>query len=861
MNRPLQNQPDETKILIRYRQEELERMTLLQLRDICERQKILHGGLYQLDKDRLIRLILRFRGSYGPLLIQQPADGGGERIEQALRGVKLHLLPDALEIPAKIVVWEGLDTGYFDGYTLPMRQEIEGVNAVVLDREGGVCAIFNIIAAQEREKLYLARNGQLPCRQAEARDYMLLVFPRQISDRIFALYGGQDISLPPEIEVYGVRLLDFVVRKPVQAPMPLCIDFGTTNTAAGIHADPLFCEQFGPELGQVGLTQNKIHYVQWLDEEGSKAPVLPTIIGIDRIEDGKPVWLIGREAEKLVMDGFFGEGVSVWYDIKRWLGDCEQSEELSDHRGNRIMATRREIIRAFLTYVIKSAEQRFKCHFQKLYLSCPVKQKARFLAFYREIFPEYDLLEQDMVDEGVAVLYNTIHSYIENNYYENGIWYKALIVDCGGGTTDLTSADFSITNSRISYKISIKTSYENGDTDFGGNNLTFRILQMLKIEAARRLTGEGQSLYEITAGMEQECYRTVDEQGSAPLYQALNQAYEQAEQVIPTRWQEYENASRDEYHLVRGNYYYLFTLAERIKKAFFSDSRLQAVTICSNQAAASENTESLWLAASRWKLSAFMNGKLELQKEFPTVHLGAPTVRVVLNPDIYDLIRRFFGNLKLEEYSAINLTGQSCRIPLFRDALKEFIPGRYIRTGGKAQEDYRLKLSCLDGAIRYITDHQLGLSSVTIKTGDMSLPWELFAYTHTNQKAVLIPRLSRNSGIGTVSRPMQSSRLQLYLEDVHGAVKHIFSVACPQEQFQSVTYEELAGIYGDIIPQAEIDIIENGEIRYFVWADAAQWGFHVLPAARREETLLLGHPQLFPFENDSWTVNFFDGKK
>ncbi|MCQ4735639.1 hypothetical protein NE463_19515, partial [Anaerotruncus colihominis] len=78
------------------------------------------------------------------MLIQQPVDGGGERIEQALRGVKLHLLPDALEIPAKIVVWEGLDTGYFDGYTLPMRQEIEGVNAVMLDREGGVCAIFNI---------------------------------------------------------------------------------------------------------------------------------------------------------------------------------------------------------------------------------------------------------------------------------------------------------------------------------------------------------------------------------------------------------------------------------------------------------------------------------------------------------------------------------------------------------------------------------------------------------------------------------------------------------------------------------------------------------------------------------------------
>ena len=56
-----------------------------------------------------------------------------------------------------------------------------------------------------------------------------------------------------------------------------------------------------------------------------------------------------------------------------------------------------------------------------------------------------------------------------------------MIIDCGGGTTDLTSGLFRINNNRVSYIVDLETKYENGDTNFGGNNLTYRIMQMLKI--------------------------------------------------------------------------------------------------------------------------------------------------------------------------------------------------------------------------------------------------------------------------------------------------------------------------------------------------------------------------------------------
>ncbi|MBQ2934701.1 MAG: hypothetical protein IJD96_00525, partial [Lachnospiraceae bacterium] len=45
-----------------YTREELELMTTFQLRDICWKEQIINGIQAPLDKDELIRQIMRFRG-------------------------------------------------------------------------------------------------------------------------------------------------------------------------------------------------------------------------------------------------------------------------------------------------------------------------------------------------------------------------------------------------------------------------------------------------------------------------------------------------------------------------------------------------------------------------------------------------------------------------------------------------------------------------------------------------------------------------------------------------------------------------------------------------------------------------------
>ena len=63
---------------------------------------------------------------------------------------------------------------------------------------------------------------------------------------------------------------------------------------------------------------------------------------------------------------------------------------------------------------------------------------------------------------------------------------------------------------------------------------------------------------DIFSGSEESSVRKVDE------------AYRQAEAYIPTQFKSYEEKSREQYFFVKNNYYYLFELAEQVKKEVFS---------------------------------------------------------------------------------------------------------------------------------------------------------------------------------------------------------------------------------------------------------------------------------------------------
>lgn len=847
-----------------YRQEELSRMTTMQLRDVCEREEIIHAAVNRLDSEELIHLILQFRGSRTPHLILNDTEGGQERLEAALRKAKKREIPNRISLPGKIVAYHGLDTNSFDGLTLPYSKDLDGVNAVILDNQDRICAIWQVQSYPGKEPLYLTRSGKLPCRSADVRDYRLCLFPQELSDKAYQVYAGELEVLPPEIRVYLVPLLDFLVLEPLEVTIPLAVDFGTSNTAAGFYMDQFTYDKIKEGVQQGQIVPGAINYVKYLTPEGDTAPILPTVIGVDRIEDGIPVYNIGHDAERMILEGYIGDGFCVFYDIKRWVSDYDQTVELSDQSGNRMLVKRKEIIRAFLLHVIENAQQRFKCVFRNVYLSYPVKQRARFLSLYKDILPDgIEVLGEDMVDEGVSVLYSTIARIIDSREYTENEWYQALIVDCGGGTTDLSTCRFSITNERVSYNIKIETAYENGDTDFGGNNLTYRIMQLLKIALAREFSASGASLHDIAASVDVDIYRMVEDQGVGEVYKVLEEAYAAAEQIIPTRFKEYEYQNRDEYYMVRNNLYFLFTLAEKIKKEFFANPQILQVTVGS--ASAYQGSGLSHIYAPRWKLAVRVKGRLAVQKEFPHLSLNTVFVKSVLHGDIYDIIHRFFESIyqtdELSRYQIINLTGQSCKIDLFRDSLKEYLPGKLMRgRREKGHEDYRLKLTCLDGAIRYVSDKRLGYTKVTMESKAPALPYELCAFTHAGDEVVLLRPLDRNKrNQGSVSRSMGSVELYLYLRNTRGEQKYVYSIYCDPLKFSPTRYVDIQERYGGCIPQAEVDVIENGELRYFVWIDSDAWGFSVVPVSRFKEELHIGDQQIFPFENENWIVHYFDG--
>jgi hypothetical protein len=114
---------------------------------------------------------------------------------------------------------------------------------------------------------------------------------------------------------------------------------------------------------------------------------------------------------------------------------------------------------------------------------------------------------------------------------------------------------------------------------------------------------------------------------------------------------------------------------------------------------------------------------------------------------------------------------------------------------------------------------------------------------------------------GFVSRNIDTENMELILRDADDKVLHKYPLMTNVRGFRTTTYNETTKDYADKIFQDDIDSIADDEMKIFTFAFEDKWGFFVLPLARKNGTLLIGEKKYFPFENDEWEVNFFDGRK
>ena len=854
----------------RYHETDLRLMTVFQLREICREEKIIPGMVRTMEKEELIRVIMRYRGADEYFLIRKPDELGESALAQVIQRTRLCEKHDLeLTCVSKIIAYEGLAIGFYDGIKIPYHPSIVGTNALVVSGDKRICAILNVEQlGEDRRCLYLTKAAGTPCQESDVKHYNLYCMNRINSEILYRIYAGNYTYMPEYLEVYRIPLMDFEVRRPIPLSMPLSVDFGSSNTVAGAYLDSLYFEQSHLHDGELGLRKDEVNYTLFYDTSSDcrENILFPSVVGVLAVKEEAPQFVFGYDAMKMANSSYIDEGFCIFYDIKRWIRDYEKQEEMTDRQGHRRYVKRKDILKAYFEYVIAQAENRLKCKVGSIHISCPAKHKSQFQRLFQEILPQYILEEQDMIDEGVSVLYHVISGMIERGTAEEGKEYRALIVDCGGGTSDLYSCGFRITDKRVAYKIEIENACENTDADFGGNNLTYRIMQLLKIVVVNQLyEGCIRSKQELLGSLNLDVYRYVDQYGTKGLYEELEAVYEEAEHYLPTKFSQYENQSRAEYYQVKNNFYVLFRLAEAVKREFYNHIDTLRVVLSSEPV---EEGEAIWIRADKWKLSLRNGGRLETVKEMPSVYFSIYEIELLLKGDIYGLMSRFmekiYENQEVEDYSIIKLTGQSCKVELFRDALKEFVAGKMIqfkRKAGDISGDYELKMDCVDGALRYLKDKKYGFADVTIHTAEPALPYSISAFTHTGKEIILIHPLARKEKSGTISRNMEELTLNLFLKDMAGNVRCQYTCYSSFSDFEEKRYEEIEVLYGSHIPQGDTDSIVDGEVKFFVWADSGNGVFFAVPVYRKAGQLYLGKKEEFSFENDGWVQNFFDGMK
>lgn len=715
----------------KYKEKNLRLMTTFQLREICNKEKLVKSIINPLDKEELIRLIMKYRGEKESKLIKNYLVGGIERVERFLSRSNKEVISNRyIDYPGKITIYENLALEIYDNYILRSSEKLEEGNVLLVDSNYKVCTIFNIkkLIQNNKEEYYLTKGEYIEARESESKHYSLLFFSEKDSETIYDTYEGDNIEVDYNIKFTSLPILQFEVKPLKETKMPLAIDFGTSNTTAGIYIDkeifPGLNENLTDNREYADYENDKVKFVKIINESKEDleiTPLIPSIVGVKHIKEDEIEYAFGHDAMLEARRRYVDDGMSLFYDIKRWISDFEKSEKVIDVKNKTTFIKRKDIIKAYLEYIISLAQQRFKCKFKNIYISCPSKQKYKFHTLFKDVLSDYTVESSNILEESAAVLYNTISDLIEKKKYVQGEWYKALIIDCGGGTTDLTGCSFSISNSRVSYRLDIETSYENGDTDFGGNNLTFRILQLIKILMANALSNSKSELKKaIIDEFNIDIFRFIDKSGINELYETLNEEYEKAEAVIPTKFQLYETRSKEDYCKVRSNYYFLFDLAEEVKKLFFSNPDILKVLLTSKEETSLDENI---INFDKWKLSYINKGTLQVVKEAPSITLSIYEIETLIKGDVYNIIKKFleklYENDELYDYSLIKLTGQSCKVDIFRDALKEFIPGKIIeinKSKKEVKEEYELKLSCLKGALKYLYDKNFGYADINIES-------------------------------------------------------------------------------------------------------------------------------------------------
>ena len=861
-------------------EEELRRKSYYEMYQIALKEKLIEVYLQNPTREELINILMKYRGVKANYTIESYKENGLVNIQhlfdEKLNGRIHH--ENKIKIPHKIIYYKGLNLTREDNYKIQIPDGIGKGNIFLINSNNYVCGIFHLEKDLVSKDLYylISKDKMLRVDNLKSNKYSFIFLKEEDLKFTYKFYnrkkGENTASYPYKLNYYKVEIEDFEVRDLEETNATLCIDFGTTNTALGTYLDSNYIKNIPTnDILNEKITLNAINYVKFDDGDRKYREIFPTLAYVEDCFDKENIkFLFGYDAlKKLEMNDYVMTG-SLFYGLKNWVHNYKEKEKIVDEYGNTQYVKREKIIKAYLDYVVKRAEYQFKCKFKRIHASSPVKLKEQFLSLFEEIFMkdeknEYEIVKKNSMDEAIAVLYNTIENQIRKGKYEENEEYSALIIDCGGGTTDLAACKYRIENKKVYYYLDIKTSFENGDENFGGNNLTYRIMQYLKIVLATKYSNKKSiKIRNLIKYNDSVLYKAIDEYGVDKIFEKMDEMYKKCEKVIPTKYSKFENKMSDEYKKIKNNFYMLWEAAENLKKEFFTiDGRLRTRFDIEHNYDGENDLHITKLKT--WKLHILNDGYFNTITTYPREIFTIKEIEKIVKIDIYGMLRKFLNTYYNEgalfDYSLIKLSGQSTKINTFQEVLKEFVPGKMIEYRElMAKDNYDLKLNCLDGCIKYLNYKKFGHMEVSIKNEVPLVPYSVWTEKYNGEMIELI-RTARKAQVmvNYIDKSSSAMEFKIYVHNAEGERKKELVYKNINEYDERDAVDILFD-YEGILTQNDTDTIQNEITRFFIYTDLNNWGFYVVPIRRENDQLFLGKKKYFSYENNLNDISYFDGE-
>ena len=861
-------------------EEELRRKSYYEMYQIALKEKLIEVYLQNPTREELINILMKYRGVKANYTIASYKENGLANIQhlfdEKLSGRIHH--ENKIKIPHKIIDYKGLNLTREDNYKIQIPDGVGKGNIFLVNSNNYVCGIFHLEKDLVSKDLYylISKDKMLRVDNLKSNKYSFIFLKEEDLKFTYKFYNmkknGNTASYPYKLNYYKVEIEDFEVRELEETNATLCIDFGTTNTALGTYLDSNYIKNVPTnDILNEKITLNAINYVKFDDGDRKYREIFPTLAYVEECFDKENIkFLFGYDAlKKLEMNDYVMTG-SLFYGLKNWVHNYKEEEKIVDEYGNTQYVKREKIIKAYLDYVVKRAEYQFKCKFKRIHASSPVKLKEQFLNLFEEIFTkdeenEYEIVKKNSMDEAIAVLYNTIENQIRKGKYEENEEYSALIIDCGGGTTDLAACKYRIENKKVFYYLDIKTSFENGDENFGGNNLTYRIMQYLKIVLATKYSNKKSiKIRNLIKYNDSVLYKAIDEYGVDKIFEKMDEMYKKCEKIIPTKYSKFENKMSDEYKKIKNNFYMLWEAAENLKKEFFTiDGRLRTRFDIEHNYDGENDLHITKLKT--WKLHILNDGYFNTITTYPREIFTIKEIEKIVKIDIYGMLRKFLNTYYNEgalfDYSLIKLSGQSTKINTFQEVLKEFVPGKMIEYRElMAKDNYDLKLNCLDGCIKYLNYKKFGHMEVSIKNEVPLVPYSVWTEKYNGEMIELI-RTARKAQVmvNYIDKSSSAMEFKVCVHNAEGEKKKEL-VYKNINEYNEKDAVEILFEYEGILTQNDTDTIQNEITRFFIYTDLNNWGFYIVPIKRTNDQLFLGKKKYFSYENNLNDISYFDGE-